>query len=283
VVNFEDPAARQKGDALENLVEDFIRDLQKLLRRYKRPCLYVKSDSYPGKGRTNIDFLLLFRGRNKIRYYFYVDPKNFNRKMKNAENIEEKINKKFEREKDFWEPEESSKKLGVILGSFRMKPDEIEKLKRKNIYYLDLGELGTYRKIDGKGKFFLNEGDKIWYDFILRGRLMQFLAFHTKGVFEVFPSKYKIEIKSEKHFSIIKERKSMNYNIEPLFDVEYLPVNNENMMDFITLEKGLKGGVKITSPWKGFTKNSKISVRNTRFGTSLYKTQWGRKRKKLDP
>jgi len=279
VTDKEDPAARLKGDALEDLVEDFIHDLQKLLRQHNMPCLYVKSPHHPGQGRTNIDFLLLFRGRSKIRYYFYIDPKNFDRTMKNADQIKERINKKFDRENDFEKPEENSKNVGMVVGNFRMKPNDIEKLKRKNIHYLELGELGTYYRIDGKGKFYLDEDEKIYYDFIMRGRLMQFLAYHTRDVFETFPSNCTIEIKDEKNFSIIKEGTSLNYNVQPFHNLEYLPVNDENMMDFFILVKGPKGGITIISPWKGNSDNSEISFRNTPHGTTLYKTEWGRKRK----
>jgi len=280
VTNNEDPAARLKGDALEDLVEDFIRDLQKLLRQHNLPCLYVKSPHYPGQGRANIDFFLLFRGRNKTRYCFYIDPKNFDRTMKNTSQIEEKINKKFDRENDFKKPEENSKNVGMIVGNFMMKSDDIEELKCKNIHYLELGELGTYSRIDGTGKFYLDEDEKIYYDFIMRGRMMQFLAIHTEGVFEIFSSNNSLEIKDENNFSIIDENgQCMNYNIEPFHKIEYLPVNATNMMDFLTLEKGLRGRITIISPWKGFSNNPKIHITSISYGTTLYKTQWGRKRK----
>jgi len=275
------PAAKKKGDALEDLVLEFFKDLRKQLRQHNLPCLHLKSPDYPGQGIHNIDFILVFRNSQKIRYYFYTDPKNHKQTMKAPCDIRAKIYEKFydSENSDFDEEEENSVKTGLIVGNFRMPKHEINNLLESNIHYLETGELGTYVK-KNPPEFILTPEEKKDYDIMLRCRLMEFIATHSKGVFELFSSNYSLEIEDQNNFLITDENdKSTHYNIENFGNEHFSQVNSENLIDFFILKKGIHGGITLISPWKGFSNNSEISVRNASHGTTLYKTQWGRKRK----
>ncbi|MDE1832474.1 MAG: hypothetical protein KGI02_08925 [Thaumarchaeota archaeon] len=254
-----------KGKKLEDVIENFLRDLKNQLEVDGIKSLYVKGEHYPGQGKPNIDFLFVIRNRKDFYYYLYLEAKNWNNDQRSAEDVNERIMKKFESYSDWKKIESSEKKMGLVVGNFIMSDQDIERLQENDIHYLHTGEIG----------YKADMSDIILYNLFLRGKLLQYLALHTKDIFEQMSSEYQFEIIDKKKFVIRRSKSFVEYNIDDFETTDYMPVDADNLMNFFTITRGRKGGISMISPWKGISNNPDISIRRYKLGTTLYLTKWG--------
>jgi len=263
------PAAKIKGKRLEDIIDAFLRELKSQLKSHGIKSAYARMKHNPGRGKPNTDFLLFIKNTHGFFYYLYIESKNYNDRRLNQDDVEKKIIKKFKSLSD-WEDEiKNGKNVGIVVGHLNMSKRDKSMLLQNQIHYLDTEELG-YRP---------TPADLTLYDVFLRVKLLQFLALHTKGIFESFSSNYRLEIIDENRFRFLRNSSKLNFKIGQFENEDSLPIDQENLMNFFTIKKGKRGGNQLVSPWKGFTKNPNLSLRSTRYGTSLYKSSWGRKRK----
>ncbi|MDE1818689.1 MAG: hypothetical protein KGI19_08815 [Thaumarchaeota archaeon] len=262
-----------KGGNLEDVIEIFLNDLKNQLDLDGVKSVYVKGDHYPGQGKPNIDFLFVIRSRKDFYYYLYIEAKNWVKKQRSAGDVDERIMKKFEFLSDWKKIEPSEKKIGLVVGNFIMSKQDIERLQENNIHYLHTGEIG----------YTADKSDIILYNLFLRGKLLQYMALHTKDVFEQMPSKYQFEIIDEKKFVIRRSKSLVEYNTDDFEKIDYMPVDADNLMNFFTITKGKRGGIIMLSPWKGTSNNPDISIRHYKRGTTLYVTKWGKRSYTVKP
>lgn len=255
-----------KGKNLEDIIEDFLRDLKNQLKLDGIKSLHVKGKHYPGQGKPNIDFLFVIRSRKDLYYYLYIEAKNWVKKQRSADDVDERIMKKFEFVPEWKKIEPSEKKIGLVVGNFIMSKQDIERLQKNNIHYLHTGEIG----------YTANKSDIILYNLFLRGKLLQYMAINTKDIFEQMPSKYQFEIINEKKFIIRRSKSFVEYNVDDFEKIDYMPVDADNLINFFTIIRGKRGGITVISPWKGTSNNPNISVRRYNRGTTLYATKWGK-------
>lgn len=106
------------------------------------------------------------------------------------------------------------------------------------------------------------------------------MAVTTPKLFDGLADDYQLEILNEDEFVIRKNQNlELKYNITMHFgENSDVALDENNPMNFFTFRRGSHGGRRITSPWKAYTTNPNVCVRNSRIGTSHYATRWGKKR-----
>jgi hypothetical protein len=223
----------------------------------------------PGPGKPNTDFLLFIKNTHGFYYYLYIESKNYNDRPLNLDDLDKKILKKFNSLSDWKDEIKNGKNIGMVIGHLNISEKDKMTLLKNQIHYLDTGELGYKPSML----------ELILYDIFLRGKLLQFLAFHTIGILESFPSNYQLEIIDENRFRISRDSSTVNYNFDQFENTDFIPVDGDNSMNFFTIRKGKRNGIVLISPWKGFTNNPSLSLRSSKYGTTLYRTSWGIKRK----
>lgn len=133
------PASIVKGAKLEGIVKRFIEYMTQLMSSKGYTSTFVDDTKKTGKGNSSVDFLFGCADANLL-YCYYIEAKNIHGQL-TAEQVYEKILKKFARSRKWESVEPNTRIVGLVVGHVKMKKQDLRNLESIGIHYLNCGEL----------------------------------------------------------------------------------------------------------------------------------------------
>ncbi len=261
------PYAKEKGQKLENMLEKCLQEIVRKLRACGIDCYYLFNRKQEGRGNSGPEALLVIH-QNGRNYYFYIEAKNHGDYREWSLNkVKENIITKF-RKIEFCPSDKNSETIGIVIGHIKTAEDNVLHLWSGGILYLNTGELPLNIS---------STSDKIYYD-----KLKGYLLFYISEICENMvnqDSKYEIDIINEDDLIVKNKNKILKkYKINQIKGKGFVYLG-PRLMDFFSVGRGKREGIKIVTPWKLITSYDGYSTKRRKIGSGLYCIDLSKSRK----